>query len=390
MGSRMSDFTFKCPECPSVITVDAGARGLQMKCTACGRNITIPAHTPSKHGGSSEEIVSRVSDSISEVVGVEKLEGFSLRNMFSDVFSRHSFEEVERYFSVGGPDTTPSIAQVDTSWPKPWLFFRSLIVAVVAYLGLVQAWKEFENLNLIPGLIMVGSFAVPFATLLFFFEANVRRNVSLYQTNRLILVGGVLSLIVSLMMFELAEKIHISWLGASVAGLVEEPAKLCALAIIINNARYPYILNGMLFGAAVGTGFAAFESAGYALRFALARGTGAMNDVIVIRGLLAPFSHIAWTAMAAAALWRIKGPQRFEFAMVRNIRFLKVAGAAVVLHMVWNMDFTHPFYLKNFALGAVAWVILFGLIQEGLKQLRAEKNLSVNADTVAAPKPSAP
>src|ERR1700677_386596 len=79
----------------------------------------------------------RVSDRISSVAGVQRLEGFSLKDTFSEVFSRHSYEEVERYFSVGGPDTTPALAQIDVGWPKPWVFFRTLLVALGAYIAFV-------------------------------------------------------------------------------------------------------------------------------------------------------------------------------------------------------------------------------------------------------------
>ena len=49
------------------------------------------------------------------------------------------------------------------------------------------------------------------------------------------------------------------------AGIVEEVAKLLTVVVIMRNVRYKYILNGILFGATVGAGFAAFETAGYAL-----------------------------------------------------------------------------------------------------------------------------
>src|SRR5262249_60599294 len=51
---------------------------------------------------------------------------------------------------------------------------------------------------------------------------------------------------------------------------IEDLAKLIALVLIVRGRRYKYILNGMLFGAAIGAGFACFETAGYAYRTALA------------------------------------------------------------------------------------------------------------------------
>src|SRR5262249_40462091 len=156
------------------------------------------------------------------------------------VFARHSDEEVERYFAVGGPDTTPPLEQIDVSWPKPWVFFRMFLLALAAYVVFVQAWERFGNLNLLPGLIIVGSFAVPFSTLILFFEFNARRNVSLYQIGRLVMLGGVASIVFSLLMYQVTAMFHMTWLGASVAGLAEEPGKLLVLAFVINKRKYSY------------------------------------------------------------------------------------------------------------------------------------------------------
>ncbi len=312
----------------------------------------------------------RVSERISRAAGVQKLQGFSLRETFSEVFTRHTDAEVERYFAVGGPDTTPSLGQIDVRWPKPWVFFRMFLLAVAAYVVFFQAWDQWRNLNLLPGLIFVGSFAIPFSTLVLFFEMNVRRNVSLFQVGRLVVLGGILGIVLSLLMYQLAFDFHMQWLGASVAGLVEEPGKLLALALVINKRRYRGILNGLLFGAAVGTGFAAFESAGYALRTALASGTTVMGDVIVSRGLLAPFGHIVWTGMCGAALWRVKGGEPFHFEMLKDPRFLRIFAAAVVLHMLWDSPLQLPFFGTYLILGFIAWIIVLGLVQEGLGELR--------------------
>jgi protease PrsW len=318
-----------------------------------------------------QKIANKLSQRITNAAGVEQLEGFRLGEMFSEVFKKHTDDEVEAYFTVGTAETIPDIMQVDTTWPRPWVFFRTFAGAMLVYVGFVQAWQNFHTLNLIPGAIVVGSFVVPLSVLIFFFETNVRRNVSLYQVLKLLFFGGVLSLIFSLILFKV---IAINALGASVAGLVEEPGKLLALFLVINIAKYRYIHNGLLFGAAVGTGFAAFESAGYALTLGLSTGQPqVIFDIILVRGMLAPFAHIVWTAMSAAALWKVKGDRPFTLEMLKDSRFLRVFGIAVVLHMVWNSPLELPLYGKYIGLGLVAWTVILALIQDGLKQLRIEK-----------------
>ena len=56
-------------------------------------------------------------------------------------------------------------------------------------------------------------------------------------------------------------------MGASSAAPMEETAKVLAMVVVARAAKYRYKLNGLLVGAAVGVGFAAFESMGYALNF---------------------------------------------------------------------------------------------------------------------------
>lgn len=320
-----------------------------------------------------QKIASKVSEKVTQMAGVEQLEGFSLGDLFSEALKRHSTEEVEEYFTVGTPSTTPPIELVDAGWPRPWVFLRTFLGAALVYVIFVQAWKEFHNINLVPGLIMVGSFAVPLSALIFFFEMNVRKNVSLYQIIRLVFLGGIISITISLIFFQVGDNLQLNWLGASLAGLVEEPGKLLALLIVANAPRYHYRLNGLLFGAAIGTGFAAFESAGYAL-YAGLNDTNEMMDSIVLRGMLAPFGHIVWTGMCAAALWKVKGGQVFRFNMVSDPRFYRIFFIAVAMHMIWNSPLYLPFYGKYLLLGVFAWIIVFSLIQSGLKEIRLEKS----------------
>jgi protease PrsW len=319
-------------------------------------------------------ITENLANRVTSLAGVEKLEGFDIKELFSEVFRRHTSEEVGDYFTVGGTSTTPDITQVDTTWPRPWVFFRTFIAALLVSYGFYRMWESYENVLVLPGLLITGSFAVPIAALIFFIEVNARRNVSLYQVTRMVFAGGVISMTVSLFLFSITESLPTAWLGASIAGPVEETCKLLTLALVVFNSKYRYTLNGLLFGAAVGTGFATFESAGYAFRLLITSGEPSMMlDIIILRGVLSPFSHIAWTAMCGAALWRVKGNSRFNPLMLFNSKFLRIFVIAVGLHMAWNLPISLPFHALRLGLGAIAWTIILALVQDGLKQLRAEK-----------------
>jgi RsiW-degrading membrane proteinase PrsW (M82 family) len=332
-------------------------------------------------------LLDSVGNRLNSLASTEKLEGFSLGEMFSEVFKKRTQEEVDEYFICGTTKTTPAIENAQTGWPKPWFFMRVLIFMGLIYLGFLLAWKEFGNANLLPALMMMGSLVLPLATVILFFELNTPRNISFHYTLGLLCVGGVVSIFISLIGFSVSSLS--SLLGPPAAGIVEEIGKLLTVIIVARNVKHKYILNGLLFGAAVGAGFAVFESAGYAfnafidpvLRVVSGKASfsgnifeyagGNMTTIITIRGLLSPFCHVAWTAIAAGALWRVKGSRNFSPSMLFDPQFLRAFMIPVVLHMIWNANFIYSgFFIKHMILGVVGWFILFGMVQQGLKQVR--------------------
>lgn len=326
---------------------------------------------------------------LSALTGVDRLDSdFSLKSIFGRVGEKRSDEDIENAFTVGTRQTTPLIGTIASHWPQPWLFLRFGGSALLIFIGLFLAVTQFKNELLIPGLLFVGSFAVPFGSLIFFWEMNAPQNVSLYQTIKLLFSGGLVSLLISLFFFSNTEFLD-TFLGASSAGIVEESGKLLAVLLLLRNkTKYHWILNGLLFGAAVGTGFAAFESAGYAFVVLLQGGFSEAVGTIFLRGVLAPFGHIVWTAIATAAVWRVKGERPFAWEMLQDKQFLRPFVAVMVLHMLWNAPFEIPIFpalwflpTKNLILGAIAWIMALGIIQSGLKQIKKAQEPVIQALT---------
>lgn len=371
-GSPNHDGSFFCSQC--------GQRLPQFPTAAVAK----PAQAQPAHH---RRLLSELGDRITEFTDTSPLEGFSLREMFSEVFKRRSHEEVEDYLVVGTSRTTPALADVATGWPKPWLFLRVLFFVAVVYVLFLFSMPYFGNPRFIPGFIFIGSLAVPLATLILFYELNTPRNVSFYSLLMLIALGGILALIAT----SIGDQLSIlDWMGPPSAGIIEEVAKLLTVIVVCRQAKHKYILNGMLFGAAIGTGFSLFESAGYAQdalilgliktgswsKFFAAGGAGYLNTAILLRGFLSPFGHVVWTAIAAGALWRIKKEGSFEVRMLDKT-FWKTFLVPVVCHMLWDsraaMGDANPGlfnFAVTFGLGALSWYVAIKLVQEGLKQVR--------------------
>jgi len=173
-------------------------------------------------------------------------------------------------------------------------------------------------------------------------------------------VGGVLSLLTAAVLFEYVDLSTAAW-----AGLVEEPAKLIIVYIIISKKNYKYALNGALVGAAVGTGFAIMESLGYVLNsveegmFVLIV-TAAENGmsfgeimqnfhtiwldggivsglgVAVLRAFTAISGHGIYAALYSAALVKAKGDEEIRVTHLVSPGFLLYFAISVLLHGLHN------------------------------------------------------
>ena len=70
-------------------------------------------------------------------------------------------EDIEEELIVGTSLTTPTLAQIPAGWPTPRIFWRILGGALATYFLLYLGIAQFQNVNFLPGLIVIGSFVVP-------------------------------------------------------------------------------------------------------------------------------------------------------------------------------------------------------------------------------------
>ena len=308
---------------------------------------------------------------LNEIAAIQGPKGFDVMKMFSEVFRSRSAAQIEESLAVGTARTTPSILEISTDWPRPWLFARCFLLFGLAYLGFVIAWANFDAIDLAPGLIVAGAFAGPMSTLMLFFELNVRRNVSLYRLIVLTVLGGISGLLISFAAYKAATPTLAS---DAAAGLIEELGKFAALILLTSGWPHKYLLNGMLFGAAIGAGFAAWESAGYAFQISLhAGGRDAIMANLLQRGLGSPFMHVTWSAMLGAALWRVRGAGPVRFGSFFEQRFYGVLMLVIALHTAWNVIGDALGIFKPILLGLIAWYVTLGLVQQGLQEIRDEQ-----------------
>lgn len=278
---------------------------------------------------------------------------------FSGVFQRHNESDLSSILSGNHEN-----ACKDGKPPRTWLWSRVFLISFILSCILLYLVFQHGNTNVLPGYFLISAFAVPLSVVIFFLECDISRYISAWRVTCVFIIGGVVSLLTSLELFssDFGESMMGS-LDASSAGFIEEPGKAVILLFFLKDAkRYPYILNGLVLGAAIGAGFASFESAGYAFNALLESGLEDMVTVAILRGVFSPFCHIAWTAAIGGAMWSARG---MEGSLMKGLLSWSVLGVFVLsvgLHAIWNAGGSVQY------LGQLAWMPLIFYLKKGLIQ----------------------
>lgn len=370
-GNEISSSAKFCPQC--------GASGEQHFCPECGVKLKgNEINCPECGFPLTKKTASNIiTENLDKITGAKSENYVTFKDLFKDTFKKHSEEELDNVFVCGSSSTTPNVKDVNPKKASAWVYFKIFIFFIIAYIPTRIGYINYGNLNFLPAMIMLGAFAVPVTILIFFYEINLFRNIPFYKVIKYFILGGALSLILAILFFSLDINTDIStYSGALMVGLIEEVAKAAIVAFFLFKSKNSnYILNGLLIGAAVGAGFAAFETAGYILRYGLAGGDAVMLQTIKIRGFLAPGGHVAWAAIEGAALMYVKGFEKLDKKHLNDKRFLLICLISVVEHGIWDMPIEAPYYLVPIGLTVAAWLVIIYFINLGLKQIDDAKKL---------------
>ncbi|WP_057877440.1 PrsW family glutamic-type intramembrane protease [Levilactobacillus paucivorans] len=358
-----------CPYCGNQVKATAKF------CPSCGKALPATQETAPVANESNQikDLYDTATAKLNHYTGEEGAVKVNLSDLFSEVFKHHSKGEANAIFIAGTETTTPALADVSDEWAKPWLFSRILLGFLLAFAVLLYMADAFHNQNAIPGLILVGAFAVPFSGLVFFFEADAFKDVSLFEVVKVFFIGGIFSLVVTLFLYQFvtfsttSQIFGVMTLKDSLSiGLVEELGKVLIISYFISQLNVKHILDGILIGAAVGAGFAAFETAGY-----IYSAGDQLVAVAILRGWSAIGGHLVWAAISGGALMVVKRAKPFKFSQMLDVRFLVFFALAVLMHATldWDVTILGSSYAKLILLIVVAWIIVFVLMSAGLKEI---------------------
>ncbi|MBN9154407.1 MAG: PrsW family intramembrane metalloprotease [Microbacterium sp.] len=154
------------------------------------------------------------------------------------------------------------------------------------------------------------------------------------------------------------------------APIVEEFAKGLGVLIIFVSARRAFDgpVDGVVYGALVGAGFAFTENIQYFAISFVDGGAPEVTTTFLLRGILSPFAHAMFTAVTGFALG-LAARRGATAGRAIGPWLLGLAGAAL-LHALWNASAQ---FFDFFALYATLQVPLFVLFVLGVLALRREE-----------------
>ena len=374
----------KCKECNNEISSNAkvcphcGYKNEQSICPECGAKVKVSDNTCPECGFPLQKKNAQniISENLDKITGAKSERYVTFKDLFKNTFKKHTEEDLDEVFVCGSKETTPNVKDIDPRKASAWVYFKILVFFLIAYIATRIGYINYGNLNFLPAMIILGAFAIPVTIMIFFFEINLFKNIPFYKVMKYFVLGGALSLLLAILYFDVIPVEQLDYKGAILVGFIEEAAKAVIVALFLfKSKKSNYILDGLLIGAAVGAGFAAFETAGYILKFGLTGGNAAMLQIIKLRGFLAPGGHVAWAAIEGAALMYVKGFEKLDKKHLNDKRFLLVCLISVVEHAVWDMPINLPYYIIQITLTIIAWLVIIYFINLGLKQIDDAKNL---------------
>jgi RsiW-degrading membrane proteinase PrsW (M82 family) len=119
------------------------------------------------------------------------------------------------------------------------------------------------------------------------------------------------------------------------APIVEETMKGLALLILFlwKKDEFDGVLDGIIYAAMVGLGFAMVENFGYYASLFAQGGVAGSLMVFVVRGVLSPFGHPIFTAMTGMGLGLARRSNKLPVKLLAPVVGLM---AAMSLHSLWN------------------------------------------------------
>lgn len=329
------------------------------------------------------------------------------KDIFSDYKKKHSKEDFDYALAAGTALNTASEEYMLQKWRKPWLFYPLLKwgIGLIVLLYVIYFGLQITGVGIVvPAIgqltIIIPPLVGPVILMILFWEMNIPRNISIYELFAIWVIGGLISIVVANILFIVLPETGYSCFDAPLA---EEPAKLIAALLImhfISKKKKIYGITGFVIGAAVGTGFGAFESVQYAFSNAqtvsiqyteMGQAIAVVDtqmsiDVLyvqILRLLLSIGGHTMYCAPYSAEIARNAKNGKVSFESVFNIDFFSAFFVSCLLHGLWDLDIIR---IPGGLVGRYIYLIILIIIIwiQGIRILRKSLNQVVQIGASAS------
>ncbi len=265
-------------------------------------------------------------------------------------------------------------------------WFQILLSGLVLFYALEKLLRSTHNPNFVPSVLLLGAFLVPVTMVMYLYESSPVHDIPLPSLAVSFLWGGIVGVVIAgFLEYQTLRSLGV--LPLLGVGLIEESAKLAVPLVIYVRGRYRSETDGLLFGVASGMGFAALETMGYGFVALLAsRGSiGILEETLLVRGLLSPAGHAAWTGIVCAVLWR----ERLRAGHpVLNLRIVGAFVLVVVLHALWDTfnGFRGVTFVEFLGLELLSFLVALASLTLLIRRIREARREAVQA--AASPTPA--
>ena len=299
-----------------------------------------------------------INEMIGRVFGYEYENTYNEKFLFKNLLKKRTKQEFETSVSQGM--FKDSAEHTVLGITAPWMWFRMLIV--LAFCSTLAIICSVVSSNPVYGVIFCGASTV-LPLLIFLFESDFSRSISIVQVFKFFTVGGLLSILFTLLLTPAAENENVAIV--LLAPLFEEAFKAFVAFMFISKLKTKSILSGLLVGFAVGAGFDVFENFQYGITtyatellvgveevvLGLLAGTTvdyaealdgsivASISVAIVRAICDIFSgHHYWTGIFGACFVLFNNKENVSLRDLFKWRVLLALLFSVTLHFLWNLS----------------------------------------------------
>lgn len=270
-----------------------------------------------------------------------KGKNFKWSKVLSGFNSSKTREEKERQFMSGLPGQVPYESEMIEEWQPPFLFYKFFIYSLVMMVLVFVCSYLYGVGNAL--LVSVVPYMIPVTMLVFIWELNVPRNISVLDLLGVTVFSGIICYFV---IYFTGDVTGINYTDMSVftLPLLAVVAKVLVLCVFLRKKSRGYGLNGLVIGAAVGAGYSILTVADDLFYVAEYAGqiTGVMG-LVIVRIVMVVGGDIVWTAAIGGALALAKGKEALKGKHLGNSLFLICLIGTYFIEVLWNYDITNFF-----------------------------------------------